>query len=162
MSDIKSFKIGGNTYKLVVMAPWHGAAYAARVAGLVSKSLAGEAEEAKNLAELKEGISSGGISDKLITRIVSMVARILPHIDPDQFSELAKTAFNKSQVTAPNGSSLSEEGLFDEWFNDHRADFFPVAIWAIKENCAGFFVGGGAGWSALAAQLTPSKSPTIE
>lgn len=160
MSEIKSLKVDDREYKLVVMPPWSGAVYAAKVGGLLTKALAGEAGEAKDLSDMKSEIAGGGMSEELIGRIVSMVTRILPHIDPDKFSELAQEAFRNSEVTAPNGSKLSDEGLFDEWFGNHRGDYFPVAIWAIKENCAGFFVGGGSAWSALAGQFLPSKSPT--
>lgn len=160
MSQIKSLQIGEREYKLVVMSPWRGATYAAKVGGLLTKALAGEAGEAKDLADMKSQIAGGGVSDELIQKIISMITRIIPHIDPDKFSQLAQEAFKHSEVTAPNGNQLADEGLFDEWFEKHRGDFFPVAIWAIKENCSGFFVGGGAGWSALASQFLPSKSPT--
>ena len=132
MSQIKSLKIGEREYKLVVMSPWRGATYAAKVGGLLTKALAGEAGEAKDLADMKSQIAGGGVSDELIQKIISMITRIIPHIDPDKFSQLAQEAFKHSEV----------------------------AIWAIKENCSGFFVGGGAGWSALASQFLPSKSPT--
>lgn len=170
MSDIRSLTItpkdeDGNdlqprVYKLVVMAPWDGAAFAAEVASLLTGALAGEAAEAKDLSDMKDNIAGGGMSEELIGRITSMVMRLLPHIKPKEFTRLARQCFTASELTAPNGAKLDEEGLFDEWFNRHREDYFPVAIWAIKENCSGFFVGGGSAWSALAGQFLPSKSPT--
>lgn len=159
MSDIKSLEAGDRKYKLVVMAPWVGAHYATKVSGLLAKALAGEAGEAKDLSDMKSEIEGGGMSEELVSRIVGMVTRILPHLDPDTFTELAREAFKNSEVTAPNGNNLSDEGLFDEWFGKHRGDYFPVAIWAIKENCSGFFVEGGEAWSALGEQFLPSESP---
>ena len=159
MSDLKSLDIEGKVYRLEVMAPWIGAAYATKVGGLLTKALAGEASEAKGISDIKSDIADGGMDAKLVERIMHMIMRILPHIDPDKFSELAREAFLNSKVTAPNGSELSDEGLFDEWFTKNKGDYFPVAIWAIKENCSGFFVGGGAGWSALGGQFLASKSP---
>lgn len=157
MSDIKTLMIDGRKYQLVVMPPWQGAEFAAEVAGLLTGALASEAGEAKELSDMKSDISSGGMSDDMIKRVTSMVMRILPHIKPKEFTALARQAFRGSDLSV-GGDMLSEEGLFDQHFGKHRGDYFPVAIWAIKENCAGFFGGGGTAWSALAGQLIPSKS----
>jgi hypothetical protein len=159
MSDIKTLSIDGRKYQLVVMAPWDGAEFAAEVAGLLTGALAGEASEAKDLSDIKGEIAGGGMSEGMIKRIPDMVMRILPHIKPREFTRLARQSFRDSELSV-GGDKLSEEGLFDQHFGKHRGDYFPVAVWAIKENCAGFFVGGGQGWAALGAQFLPSKSQT--
>ena len=158
MSDIKTLLIADREYKMVVMSPWTGAAYAARVVGLLTKALAGEASEAADLAEAKGDIATGGLTDDKIKKIMSMVMRVLPHLDADTFTELAREAFSNSSVSV-RGQEIYESGLFDEHFNKHRGDYFAVAIWAIKENCTGFFVGGGPAWSALGGLFNLSKSP---
>ena len=158
MSDLRSFKIGDKTYKMAVMPPWSGASFAAEVSSLLAGALGGEAVEAKTLS----GLAGGNVSDEFIAKAASMVMRLLPHIDSKEFTKLARRCFIESQVTAPDGSNLGEEGLFDDWFGRNRGDYFPVAIWAIKENCSGFFAGGGMAWSALAGLFMPSKFQKTE
>lgn len=143
MSEIKTLEIEGRSYRMTVMSPWQGAAYAARVMRLVSSALAGEAE---GFSGLQKSISEDGNLSS--SQVIGLLTRVLPHVPAEDFTQLAREAF--TSLVSPQGDSLGQEGLFNAWFNKYPGDYFPVAIWAIKENSAGFFTKGGAAWSALA------------
>lgn len=153
---IKSLDVSGRVYQLAPMPPWEGSEFAAEVAELMAKALAGEAG---GIMSARDEIKEGGTVNP--TAILSMVTKLLPHIPAKDFTRLARRALspgsNGTGCSCPDGSL--DEGMFDAWFGKHPGDYFPVAIWAIKENAAGFFVKGGPAWSALAAVLLPSTSP---
>ncbi len=159
--NVKTLKVEEHEYKLVPMSPWEGSEYAAKLAALITKALAGEAG---GILAARDQVKEGGVADPNI--ILSMVTRLLPHIPAAEFTGLARQALipnpatNHTGVECPDGPL--DQAIFDQWFGKHQGEYFPVAIWAIKENAAGFFVKGGPAWSAVAAALLPSQSPTTD
>lgn len=155
----KTLVIDGRTYQLIPMSPWEGSEFAAEVAELLAKTLAGEAG---GILAARDEVQSGGTLDS--STILSMITRLLPHLPAKEFTRLARQAL----LAKPTGVGCScpdgpiDEGIFDLWFSKYSGDYFPVAIWAIKEHAAGFFVNGGPAWNALAAHLLPSTSPKTD
>ena len=152
---IRSLKVEDRVYKLSPMPPWEGAELAAEVAEVLMTALAAEADGVMGAATdaVKGGVVDNG-------KILSMIGRLLPHLPARELTRLARKvmtpADNYTGVACADGPL--EQGVFDEWFGKYAGDYFPVAIWAIKENVSGFFVNGGPAWNAVAAVLLPSKS----
>ena len=146
---MKTIIIENRTYRMTPMAPWEGSAFTAKVTGLISKGIADA-----------DGLFEGGDIEKMVGAAIKM----LPNIPPDQFTALARQALLKSEhymgVECPDGPL--DKGIFDMWFSKHPGDYFPIAIWAIKENSAGFFVRSGAAWNSVVAALMPSASLSID
>lgn len=151
-----SLNIEDREYRLLPMAPAIGAHFAARVGVLLGSVLSAQADGLASLV----GAFKGGQNADNQKQLLKMVLGFLPYIDPDKFSAICAEALNYECFAG--GTKLSAAGHLDKWFADHKSDYFPVAIWAIKEHCKDFFVEGGPAWSALVGNAIPSKSPKTD
>lgn len=153
--SLVSLNIEDREYRLLPMAPAIGAHFAARVGVLLGSVLSAQADDLASLVGAFKGeqdIENAENQQKLIR----MVLGFLPNIDPDKFSAICAEALNYECYAG--GTKLSAAGHLDKWFADHKGDYFPVAIWAIREHCKDFFVKGGPAWSAMVGNVIPSKS----
>ncbi len=172
-SRIVDFKIDNRTYQLTKMPPNGGHRFATKVAHLLGLSLAGEASSLFAMAK-EVGIEAGADAAKALAvkgmdgKILALVMRLIPHIDPNKLGDLMDEVFDNCKVMVRVGDgpslSLARDKDFDEHFgsDESAGDFYPVAFWAIKENAGSFFVQSGPGFRTLVRHLPVSASPTTD
>lgn len=171
---IVTFAIEDRVYQINKLPPNGGHLFTMKVAHLLGISLAGEAGAFMAMAQEAGITEEGSEVGKLIAakglegKLLSMVVRLIPHLDPKKLAELMDEVFTscKPMVSVANGPTvhISLNQSFDEHFGDDRyaGDMFPVAVWAIKENCGGFFVQSGPGFRTLVRHLTQQTSPQTD
>ncbi len=168
-SRIVSFKVDNRHYELVKMPPNGGHRFATKVASLLGLSLAGEASSLMSLAtEAGADVAKAVAAPGMDAKILGLIMRLVPHIDPDKLSDLFDEVYTSCKVQVRVGDGPTLNLALDKDFDEHfgsdagAGDFYPVSIWAVKENCGAFFVRGGPGWRILARLFQGSESQTTD
>lgn len=131
--------IKGQQYRLVRLSPIEGGRLATRVA----QQLAGALDSVEIIKGLVEGREQSGALDvindqpKLLAALAGGVAKI----NADALYDCALQCVQGGRLFAE--SKLHDDHAFNTWFAEHPDHLILVLVWALRENCAGFFGFGG-------------------
>ncbi len=144
--NIIDTEIKGQKYKLVKLPPKEGGRLATKVGQMLIGALSDEGGIQSIISsyrnrqpiegEAKDALSLLESEPKLLSALAGGVSKI----DADVLYDCAWDCV-KGNLFAE--SKLHDETAFNAWFEQHPAHLLPVMVWALKENCAGFFEFGG-------------------
>lgn len=153
MKDV-STTIKGQQYRLIKLDPMRGGRMATRVA----QHLAGALDDVKLIEQLiktqlesavpKEGEEPKEASDKEdmlakfmeAPQLLSAMAGGIGKVDGEALFDCGIECIRGNLFAA---SKLHDDTAINQWFDDHPSHFLLVLVWALKENCKGFFGLGG-------------------
>lgn len=130
--------INGTLYKLHRLEPIP----AARVATRVAQLLAPLAQDTDCIRRLIEGAQAakdaGGEVGALLEHVdlLSALAGGVSKIDGEALFDAAMKCVDGRVFVE---TRLHDERAFNAHFADHANDLMPLLVWAVKENCSGFF-----------------------
>lgn len=132
--------IGGVSYRLFRLNPVDGA----RLATRVGAQLAAAAASVETVGALIQAFKARGdagvgdaVTDMLGTpQLLAALAGGVAKVDADELYTIG-LKFAVGNVFAD--VKLHDEAAFNRHFEDHPENLLPVLVWAIRENCAGFF-----------------------
>jgi hypothetical protein len=150
MKDV-STTIKGQQYRLIKLDPLRGGRLATRVA----QHLAGALDDVKLIEQLiKSQIGNAdkeaaepqddkqGMLAKLMDapQLLSAMAGGIGKVDGEALFDCGIECIRGNLFAA---SKLHDDTAINQWFGDHPDHLLLVLVWALKENCKGFFGFGG-------------------
>lgn len=132
--------INGTLYKLHRLEPIPAARVATRVAQLLAP-LAQDTDCIRRLIEGAQAAKDAGgeaAAGALLEHVdlLSALAGGVSKIDGEALFDAAMKCVD-GRVFAE--SKLHDERAFNAYFADKPSDLMPLLVWAVKENCSGFF-----------------------
>ena len=142
-------EIKGQQYRLIKLLPME----AGRMATRVAQQLIGAAEDAEMVktlissyqksqepSEKKEG---AGVLSMLQNQheLLAAMAGGGSKINAEALYDCALDCVKSGRLFA--NSKLHDDHAFNSWFSEHPDHLLPVLVWALMQNCKGFFSLGG-------------------
>lgn len=150
MTAILEKTINGRGYRLVKLPPLS----AGRIATVVAQALAGALSDAATVSTLlgtlknraAEKAPTEGVADSLAGKVLDVLgddAAVLSAL-AGGLQNVKVEALYRAAEECLVGQLFAEAKLHDRaaverHFGDHPQDLFPVMVWALRENCTGFF-----------------------
>lgn len=142
MSNLR-VTISGERYGLFHMRADEAAALGLQVAAIIAKPLSKilGSDDTSIAQALKEYQSEGedSVDEGSIMKIVSLFLGVLPDMDMERVSSIFRQVM-KLSVSHSDGK-FEDDDIRDTHFQNHRGNYYPVAIWAVWENCKDFLLG---------------------
>lgn len=126
-TGIKEFIVGDTAYKFTELAPVEALSFGTKVAKTIGPILG-------SVFAVLGNVSGGG--DKT-AEFLEAVVPALDKIDEAKLEALLKECFG--HVYTPANENLGDEAAFNSWFQDHKADLFPVGLTALFNLSKDFF-----------------------
>lgn len=157
MNHTPATTINGTAYRVTKLPPLQAGRLAMRVAQALAGALADAEALAPLIASVKgrkgEPTKEAGAEDMLASvkgeatkavgamfadtpRLLAAMAGGVQKIDADALYSAALECLAGNLFTA---EKLPDENALNRHFSEHPADLLPVMVWALRENCSGFF-----------------------
>lgn len=136
-NGIVSTTYGGQSYKLVKLAPKEAGRLATRLGKLLASLGKDEGMVVKLMSRAKDVGAQAAVADILGSAdIVSALAGGVANLDTDALYDIALACVDGKLFA---DSRLHDDAAFNKHFAEHPKNMLPIMAWAIKENCGGFF-----------------------